>query len=198
MNKEEFLNALRSNLKGLPSDEIEERISFYDEMIEDIMEEGKTEEEAVESIGDMGVVVSKIADDTKMSSLVKERMKPRRSIRAWEVILIVLGFPIWLPFVIVFGVLVFVFFVLMFILVIVTYAVELSLLGYGGMAILAGLQSLRDGAFQLGDFAIALLAFGVALIFINVCVLATKAQIRLIKGIVRKIKAKMIGGRKNA
>ena len=177
MNKEEFLNALRSNLKGLPSDEIEERISFYDEMIEDIMEEGKTEEEAVESIGDMGVVVSKIADDTKMSSLVKERMKPRRSIRAWEVILIVLGFPIWLPFVIVFGVLVF---------------------GYGGMAILAGLQSLREGAFLLGDFAIALLAFGVALIFINVCVLATKAQIRLIKGIVRKIKAKMIGGRKNA
>ena len=198
MNKEEFLNALRSNLKGLPSDEIEERISFYDEMIEDIMEEGKTEEEAVESIGDMGVVVSKIADDTKMSSLVKERMKPRRSIRAWEVILIVLGFPIWLPFVIVFGVLVFVFFVLMFILVIVTYAVELSLLGYGGMAILAALQSLREGAFLLGDFAIALLAFGVALIFINVCVLATKAQIRLIKGIVRKIKAKMIGGRKNA
>ena len=39
MNKEEFLNALRSNLKGLPSDEIEERISFYDEMIEDILKD---------------------------------------------------------------------------------------------------------------------------------------------------------------
>ena len=47
MNKEEFLNSLRKRLKGLPNNEIEERISFYSEMIDDRVEEGMSEEEAI-------------------------------------------------------------------------------------------------------------------------------------------------------
>ena len=49
MNKQEFLVQLRNALSGLPKDDIEERIEFYSEMIEDRIEEGLSEEEAIAS-----------------------------------------------------------------------------------------------------------------------------------------------------
>ena len=42
MYKYEFLTALREQLVGLPKEDIEERISFYEEMINDRMDEGKS------------------------------------------------------------------------------------------------------------------------------------------------------------
>lgn len=38
MNKEEFLNGLGNALAGLPQDEVNERIAFYGEMIDDHIE----------------------------------------------------------------------------------------------------------------------------------------------------------------
>ena len=50
MNKTEFLNELKDGLSGLPREDVEERLSFYGEMIDDRVEEGMTEEEAVAGI----------------------------------------------------------------------------------------------------------------------------------------------------
>ena len=47
MGKQEFLAQLRKGLQGLPQEDIEERLTFYSEMIDDRMEEGLSEEEAV-------------------------------------------------------------------------------------------------------------------------------------------------------
>ena len=46
MLKNEFMEQLRSRLVGLPSQEVEERLGFYSEMIDDRIEDGLTEEEA--------------------------------------------------------------------------------------------------------------------------------------------------------
>ena len=51
MTKQEFLDRLRRSLAGLPLEDAEERLAFYDEMIDDRMEEGLAEEEAVSSFG---------------------------------------------------------------------------------------------------------------------------------------------------
>ena len=51
MTKREFLAQLRKGLSGLPQDDIEERLTFYGEMIEDRKEEGLSEEEAVSAVG---------------------------------------------------------------------------------------------------------------------------------------------------
>ena len=50
MNKQSFLDALKEKLYGLPWQELKERLDFYSEMIDDRMEEGITEEEAVAAI----------------------------------------------------------------------------------------------------------------------------------------------------
>ena len=45
MKKQTFLDMLKKRLSGLPKQEIAERLTFYNEMIDDRMEEGMSEEE---------------------------------------------------------------------------------------------------------------------------------------------------------
>ena len=95
MNKAEFLTALRNHLCGLPSKEVEDRLSFYNEMIEDCKEEGLSEKEAVIKIGSAEEVAAQIIAEIPFSQIVKQQLTPRRSLRAWEIVLLVLGFPVW-------------------------------------------------------------------------------------------------------
>lgn len=96
MKKQEFLNLLKSKLSGLPKEDIEERISFYEEMIDDRTEEGIPEEQAVADIGTADEVYAQIVKDIPLTKIVKERIKPKRQLKAWEIVLLSLGSPIWL------------------------------------------------------------------------------------------------------
>ena len=97
MSKQEFLDKLRRALSGLPREDIEERLTFYSEMIDDRMEEGLSEEQAVAEIGTVDEVVAQIMAEIPLSKLVKERVRPKRALRAWEIFLLVLGSPMWIP-----------------------------------------------------------------------------------------------------
>lgn len=96
MNKQEFLAALREGFAGLPQDEIEERLNFYGEMLEDQMEEGLSEEEAVLAIGPAEEIVRQVLADIPLGKVVKERLRPKRRLNAWEIVLLALGAPLWL------------------------------------------------------------------------------------------------------
>lgn len=96
MTKQEFLSELREGLSGLPREDIEERVNFYSEMIDDRIEEGLSETDAVLEIGTVESVVSHIIEDISLSKLVKEKIKPNRRLNAWEIVLLALGSPIWL------------------------------------------------------------------------------------------------------
>lgn len=96
MNKQEFLAELRKGLHGLPQNDIEERLTFYNEMIDDRMEEGLTEDAAVSEIGTVNEVISQIVTETPLSKIVKEKVRPKRTLRVWEIVLLALGSPIWL------------------------------------------------------------------------------------------------------
>ena len=95
MTKQAFLTALRIGLRGLPAMDIDERISFYAEMIDDRMEDGCSEEEAVAAIGSPEEIAARIIAETPFTRLVKEKIRPNRRLTAWEIILLVLGFPLW-------------------------------------------------------------------------------------------------------
>ena len=53
MRKEEFLTALRAELTGLSPEGVEKLVEFCSEMIDDRMEDGLTEEEAVAAAGSL-------------------------------------------------------------------------------------------------------------------------------------------------
>jgi len=97
MNKHEFLDKLEKGLAGLPEADIAERVAFYEEMIDDRMEEQFTEEEAVSGIGTVDEVVAQILEDVPLTKLVKEKMRPKRALKVWEIVGLILGAPVWLP-----------------------------------------------------------------------------------------------------
>lgn len=98
MSKQEFLEQLRgrlAGLSGLSQDDIEERLTFYSEMIDDRMEEGLSEQDAVSGIGSVDTIISQIVADIPLTKLVKEKITPKKRLKAWEIVLLVLGSPIW-------------------------------------------------------------------------------------------------------
>ena len=96
MRKQEFLEKLHQGLSGLPQEDIAERLTFYSEMIDDRIEEGLSEEEAVAAVGSVEEIVAQAVADTPLTKIAKERIKPKRQLSVGEIILLILGAPIWL------------------------------------------------------------------------------------------------------
>lgn len=127
MNKAEFLNELKTKLNGLPQNDIEERVSFYTEMIDDRVEDGMSEEEAIEQIGPVDKVVETIVSEIPLSKIVKAKVKPQKKMPVWAIVLLVLGFPVWFPILISLVSVIFSVYLTLWIIVITLYAVDLSL-----------------------------------------------------------------------
>ena len=96
MTKLEFILALNERLSGMPKSEITERLEFYSEMIDDRIEEGLSEAEAVADIGSVEDIAAQIVAETPLIKIAKEKLKPKRHFKAWETVLLALGSPIWL------------------------------------------------------------------------------------------------------
>lgn len=88
MNKVAFTDELYHLLKPLPKAERQQYIDYYEEMIDDRMEDGLSEEEAVAALGSAADIATQILGEVPQM--------PARKIRIWEIVLIVLGSPIWL------------------------------------------------------------------------------------------------------
>ncbi len=192
MKKDEFLLELRSQLVGLPKEDVDNRIAFYSEMIDDRIDEGKSEEEAVAEVGGVDKVVEDIATDTPLTTLVKEKVKPKRSLRVWEIILIAVGFPLWFPLALVALILCLVCYLLIWILVLVTYVVETSLLGSSVWFLITFFGYLSGGEFHLISLAASIMCAGGAALFVFACIGATKLTIKLSAKIIKGIKTSII------
>ena len=198
MNKEGFLAALRNALAGLPPEDIDERVSFYAEMIEDRMEEGASEAEAVERIGSVDDVVSQILADVPLTKIVKEKIAPKRSLRAWEIVLIVLGFPMWFPLIIAACVVVLAIYVALWVLIVSLWEVELSLVVSVIAAVASAVVYFTQGEVVPGIamFGAGVLCAGLTLFLFIGCVAATKGAARLTKKIALGVKRLFIGKEK--
>ena len=192
MTKKEFLSSLESKLQGLPKEDINNRLDFYSEMIDDRIEEGKTEDQAIEEIGSVDEVVEQIAEETPLLKLVKERIKPKRSLRAWEIIVIILGFPLWLPLLLVFAIICFIPYILMWVFVLVTYAMEIAFAASSIYGIAGFFLQMSQGNFSLMYIGIALLGLGLSFLFIFACIGITKGTIKLTKVTGRNIKSSFV------
>ena len=96
MNKQEFFDQLRQKLSGAPQSEVEDRLMFYAEMIDDRIEEGMSEDDAVGAMGDIDTIASEIISHIPISALVKEKKKTKRKMKAWEITLLAVGSPLWI------------------------------------------------------------------------------------------------------
>ena len=93
MTKNEFLSELRSRLSGIPEKDIEDRLGFYSEMIDDRMEEGLSEEDAVKGIGSVCEISESIISE--MSQVKEEKRERKKRFKTWEIVLLAVGSPVW-------------------------------------------------------------------------------------------------------
>ena len=190
MSKQEFLFLLRKGLSGLPQDEIEERLSFYSEMIDDQMEEGLSEAEAVLEVGSVDEIVTQVIAEIPLTKIAKERLKSKRRLRVWEIILLVLGSPIWLSLGIAAFAVILAIYVSLWAVIISLWAAFISVIGLALGEIISGIAIACNGNALSG---IAMLGTGIVCAGISIfsfyaCKVATKGILLLTKKIVVWIK----------
>lgn len=190
MKKLEFILALNNKLTGLPKSEIEERINFYVEMIEDRMEEGLSEEEAVAAVGNIDEIAEQIIADIPLSKIAKEKIKPKRELKAWEIVLLILGFPLWFPLIIAAVSVVFSFYAVLWSVIITLWAAFAAVIGTAFGVFTFGFYSAFSGKLLVGLALIgASLAYaGASILLFFGCKAVTNGLLLLTKKIVLAIK----------
>lgn len=183
MNKQEFLAQLRRGLSGLPQDDIEERLTFYGEMIEDRKEEGLSEEEAVSAVGFVSEIVTQAVAETPLAKIAKERIRPKRRLRAGEIVLLVLGSPIWFSLGIAAVAVIFSFYISLWSVVVSLWAVFASLVAccVGGVLACVVLVIGSRGVSGVAMLAAGIVCAGLAIYLFYGCKAATDGILILTK-----------------
>ena len=186
MTKQNFISELKNNLSGLPKNEVEEHLTFYSEMIDDYIEEGLSEDEAVSKIGTVEEISKQILNDIPLTKIVKEKVKPSHELKTWEIILLILGSPLWFSLLIAFA-----GYVVVFSLFISLWTVFVSLAISSIIIIISAIFFMFNGN-VLSGFALAgfgLFFCGISIFLFFGCKISTKGIFLLTRKIVLSIKS---------
>ena len=195
MNKQEFLEQLRRGLSGLPQEDIEERLNFYGEMIDDRIEEGLSESEAVAAIGTVGDVVSQILAETPLTRLVKEKIRPKSRLKPWMIVLLILGSLLLFPIMPAVIAIVLSVYIVVWSVIISLWAIFVSLIAsaLGGAVSAVYFAICGKGLSALATLAVGLLCAGLAIVMFFVCLAATKGVVWLTKKFAVGLKYMLVG-----
>lgn len=190
MNKQEYLEAIRSRISAMPADDVNRFMDYYSEMIDDRVEDGLSEDEAVADMGSPDAAVEQILEEMPLTKLVKEKIKPKHELKAWEVVLIVLGSPVWIPILITAAVLLLTLWIVAFALLISFYAVVLSFVaaGIGGLICTIPLFIANSPYMAVLMFGTALIGAGIAILFVVSVKPVTVGIFRVCKASVNGVK----------
>lgn len=196
MNKHEFLDALKNALHGLPEDDIQKSLDFYNEMIDDRMEDGISEQDAVSGIGPVEDIIAQIVADTPLARIVKEKIKPKKSLKMWEIGLLVLGSPIWVSLAVAAAVVVFSVYIVLWSAIVTVWAVFGALIGCALGGIVSCVLQLGGGNYYSAVAMLGggLISAGLAVFLFYGCTAATKGILKFTKNIVLWIKNRFIRG----
>ncbi len=168
MNKQMFLEALRQQLMGLSQNDMEKSLEYYSEMIDDQIEDGICEEDAVSAMGAPDTIAAQIFMDMPLPKVVKAKARFSHPLRVWEIILLIVGSPVWFPLALSAILLFFVCYMVIWIMIFALYAIDFSFVigaiaGFiqGGISIftMGGMQAAFYFGGGLTSLGIAILLF---------------------------------------
>ena len=189
VNKMQFLRAVREKTVHLPLSEVNRLLEYFNEMIDEAMEEGLSEEEAVDRLGTWEEICAQIEEfrtsEPQPTEPIKEEPakepqnpipdnKPKKhvSLPMWAVVLLILTSPVWGAIVLSLGIAVFAVVVSLVViggaLVISLFAVVLSLAVVGVVGIPAAFVLLVTSS-----IAPFLLTLGGGLVCVGLAILGT-------------------------
>ena len=127
MTKAEFLSELKARLGGLAEADIASSIDYYSEMIDERMEDGMSETEAVAAVGSVAQAAEQILSEIPLPHIIQSNVKRRGRLRTWEIVLLVLGSPLWISLLAALFAVVLAVFVSLLAVVIAVFAVGIAL-----------------------------------------------------------------------
>lgn len=166
MNKSYFIKKIKESLRDFSKEEVQRIIEYYEELINDYIDEGYTEEEAIEQLGDIDNIIKDLKAD-----LVIERSsnKNTNSLKNFLIVLSITTSPVLIPigiafFVVFISILISLFglnlsFALSSILLIISSiytTIEMSMLGTDPSIILITLGGLLFSGALMGLFSIGI------------------------------------------
>lgn len=178
MNKSRFSATLKRELRGMPRAEIAKTVAYYEEMIDDKIEGGMTEEQATASLGDPKEIARSICAEGPAA----EKPKTHSSLAPWVVALLVLGFPLWVGLAAgALGLLVG-FFAVVFSLGVAFFAVLAAMLAGGAAELLKAAFLVGSGGWQaVVSVGAGLLLLGVGLLLVALAKPAAAGIFHLLK-----------------
>ena len=168
----------------MPQGETDERLNFYSEMIDDRMEEGLTEEEAVAAVG----TVEEIAGDVPPADSGKKTV---RRLAVWEIVLLILGAPLWLSLGLAAAAVVLAVYASLWAVVVSLWAVFVSLgASAAGLILFGGVFAIgRNGLAGVAAMAAGLVLAGLTIFAFFGCLAVTKGALFLTGKTTRWIKS---------
>ena len=190
MDKYDFLLALEARLEGLPEADRQASLDFYSEMLDDLVEGGMTETEAVASLGSPEAIAEEILLEMPLPKLVKAKMKKRR-LSGLEITLLAVGFPIWLPIGIALLAVVFAIYISLWAVVVSLYAANAAMAACAPTGIAAAVVLFASGkpAAALLLLGAGLALAGLSILWFLLCNLTAKGMWKLGRLTLRGIKA---------
>lgn len=150
MTKLEYLKKLKRALRQVKMEERNKSLAYFSEVIDDRMEDGISEEAAVAELESVDAAAERIIAE----ATTQGQIKPKRSV--WEIVLIVLGFPLWFPLLLSVAIVVFTMYGIVWILIGTLFLTSISL-AIGGVASICGM-------FFSGSIPAALACFSAGLV----------------------------------
>ena len=180
MTKLEFILALNEQLSAYPKAEVQQRLSFYSEMIEDRMEDGLSEEEAVAAVGDVAHIAAEIAAELTPEEAPKPAPKEWKT---WVIVLLIAGSPVWLSLAVAAFSVALSLFVSIWAVIISLWAVFGALIACGVCGILCGIGFAFGGYIfpGLALVAAALVCAGLSILAFFGCKAVTDLTVTLTK-----------------
>ncbi len=185
MTKTDFTLGLCERLPNLPWEEVDERLSFYIEMIDDRMEEGLPEDEAVAAVGSVDEIAAQILAEIPLSKIVKEKIKNNRKMKAWEIVLLILGFPVWFPILVSLLAITLSLYLVLWTVIVTLWVVFASIVVSAFAGMFAGIGFICGGFVPTGltFIACSFVCAGLSILMFYVSKLATKGLLILTKKI---------------
>ena len=166
MTRIQFILELTERLKKLPKADREKALEYYLELIDDRIDDGMPEEEAVAAVGSLDEITAQILEDISLPKLAKATFAEWK-FEPWVIVLLIAGFPIWLSLLAgAFSIVVSVYSGV-FAVVASLFACSVALGVCAPVALLLGIQILLSHGFALAlvYWGIALMGAGLAVFF---------------------------------
>lgn len=194
VTKREFLEELRKRLSKLDDQDYEASVAYYEEMINDRIEDGLSEEEAVQEVGSPAEAASQILEEIPLGKIIKARVSPKKKLPLWVVILLIVGSPIWLSLLVSAVSVVVSLYASLWAVVGSLWGVFASLAVSGTACVMAfPVMAMQDYFYSgLASFGAGLFVLGLAIFVFFGCHYATKGTVFLTKKLVLLIKCAFV------